>query len=199
VDDLLQLEGFQTRSAQNVIDGIRESASRGLSRVLVALGIRHVGETAAQLIARAFGSMERLLEASAADVLAIHGIGETTAQALVSYLAEPRNREIIEKLRRGGVDLTEPQAPAADGPFAGTTVVITGTLPTLSRKQAQQLIEEAGGRVTGSVTGATDYLLVGEDAGSKLARARELGVQELHEDDLLSRLGRTATRAHPEP
>jgi DNA ligase (NAD+) len=192
-EDLLRLEGFQTRSARNVLDGIDESRSRGLSRVLIGLGIRHVGETAAQLLARSFGSMDRLLEASADHFRAVHGIGATTAEALATYLAEPRNREVIEKLRRGGVDLTEPLAPPSDGPLAGKTVVITGTLPTLSRKQATQLVEDAGGRVTGSVTRTTDLLVVGEDAGSKLARARELGISELTEESLLSLVGRASS------
>jgi len=199
VEQLLQLEGFQQKSAENLISGIAESRSRGLARVLVALGVRHVGETAAQLLARSFGSMDRLLEATAEDFAAVHGIGGTTAGALAAFLAEPRNREVIDKLRRAGVDLTEQQAKPAEGAFTGLTFVVTGTLPTLSRKQATELIEAAGGRVTGSVTRSTDFLVVGEDAGSKLTRARELGIAELSESDLLARLGRPTPDAHPTP
>jgi DNA ligase (NAD+) len=190
---LLTLEGFQKRSAENLVAGIQESKGRGLARVLFGLGVRHVGETAAQLLARAFGSMDRLSEATREELAAVHGIGDTTAEALASYLAEPRNQEIVGKLRAAGVDLTEPQPRPAEGPFSGLTVVVTGTLPTLSRKQATQLIEEAGGRVTGTVTRSTDFLVVGEDAGSKLSRAEELGIPRLDEAALLARLERTET------
>jgi DNA ligase (NAD+) len=197
---LLGLDGFQQKSAEKLIEGIRESASRGLARVLYGLGVRHVGETAAQIIARAFGSAERLLAASREDFAAVHGIGETTAEALASFLAEPRNREVLEKLARAGVDLTEPEARPAEGVFSGMTVVITGTLPTLSRKQATELVEAAGGRVTGSVTRATSFLIVGEDAGSKLTKARELGIPELTEADLLARLDPSSSpETHPTP
>lgn len=186
LDDLLQLEGLQQKSADNLLQGIDQSRRRGLARVLFGLGIRHVGATAAQLLARAFGNIDRLMQASRTEVAAIHGIGETTAEALTSYFAEPANREVIEKLRRGGVDLTEEEAPPSEGPFSGMTFVITGTLPTLSRKEATQIVEAGGGRVTGSVTRNTDVLVVGEDAGSKLTRARELGIREWSEADLQS-------------
>jgi DNA ligase (NAD+) len=156
--------------------------------VLFGLGVRHVGETAAQLLARSFGDIDRLMAASRDEVAAVHGIGATTAEALVAYFAEPRNREIIEKLRSAGVDLSEPEARPAEGPLSGLTFVITGTLPTLSRKQATERIEAAGGRVTGSVSRSTDFLVAGEDAGSKLTKARELGIAVLDEAELLERL-----------
>jgi DNA ligase (NAD+) len=196
VEQLLALEGFQQKSAEKLIEGIQESKARGLGRVLYGLGIRHVGETAAQLIARAFGSAERLLAASREEFAAVHGIGGTTAEALASFLGEPRNVEVIEKLARAGVELTEAMPAPAEGPFRGMSVVITGTLPTLSRKQATELVEEAGGRVTGSITKGTSFLVVGEDAGSKLVKARELGIAELTEAELLVRVGRTPS---PEP
>jgi len=186
-ETLVGLEGFQKRSAQNLVEGIRVSRDRGLSRVLFGLGIRHVGETAAQLIAGAFGSMERIARATTAEIAAVHGIGETTAAALAAFLSEPRNLEILEKLRRAGVRLTDEQLRPMEGPFSGLTFVITGTLPKLSRKEMTNVIEAAGGRVTGTVTRATDFLVAGEDAGSKLARARELGVAELSEADVLDR------------
>jgi DNA ligase (NAD+) len=189
VDDLLPLEGFQQKSAENLIQGIRDSRSRGLARLLFGLGVRHVGETAARLLARTFGSMDRLREAPQERIAAVHGIGDTTAAALCSYLSEPSNLAVIEKLRAAGVDLTEPEAKPAEGPLSGMTFVVTGTLPTLSRRQATQAIEQAGGRVTGSVTGTTDVLVVGEDAGSKLVKARALGVDEWSEEELLRRIG----------
>jgi DNA ligase (NAD+) len=189
---------LQQKSAENLLEGIAGSRGRGLAKVLYALGIRHVGATAAQLLARAFGDVDRLLQASREEMAAVHGIGGTTAEALEAFLADPNNRSVIEKLRRGGVDLSEPYATAAEGPFSGKTFVVTGTLPTLSRKDASSLIEGAGGRVTGSVTRGTDVLVVGEDAGSKLARARELGIREWSEADLLQELDRTAESQPPE-
>src|SRR5690606_30469909 len=159
LEDLLQLDGMQQKSAENLLRGIDASRSRGLARVLYGLGVRHVGATAAQLLARAFGTMDRLMAASREQLAAVHGIGDTTAAALEAYFADPTNRAVIEKLRQGGVDLTEAEAGPAEGPFAGMTFVVTGTLPTLSRKEATRLIEEAGGRVTGSVTRNTDVLV----------------------------------------
>ncbi len=185
---LLRLEGFQTRSAEKLVEGIHDSRERGLARVLFGLGVRHVGESAAQLIAQEFGSIDRILAATAAEIGAVHGIGATTADALTSFLREDRNRETIEKLRAAGVRLTEARARTADGPLAGLSFVVTGTLPTLSRKEMSGLIEAAGGRVVGSVTKVTDFLVVGEDAGSKLSKARDLGIPELTESDLLTKV-----------
>jgi DNA ligase (NAD+) len=190
--DLLQLDGLQQKSAENLLEGITASRGRGLARVLYALGVRHVGATAAQLLARAFGDIDRLMAASRAELAAVHGIGDTTAGALEAFLAEPSNRTVIEKLRTAGVDLTEPEADVGEGPFSGMTFVVTGTLPTLSRKEASSLIESAGGRITGSVTRSTDVLVVGEDAGSKLTKARELGITQWTEADLLREIGETS-------
>lgn len=188
VDQLLELEGFQQKSAEKLIEGIDVSRTRGLARVLNALGVRHVGETAAQLIAQQFGDLDRLMAASEEEIAAVHGIGATTASALTAYLEKPRNQEILQKLRDAGVVLTEEKRRPAEGPFSDYTFVITGTLPTMSRKEMTSLIEGAGGRVTGSVTGSTDYLVAGEDAGSKLTKARELGVPEWSEEEVLERL-----------
>jgi DNA ligase (NAD+) len=184
--DLLALEGFKERSAKNLIDAIDESKQRGLARVLFGLGVRHVGESAAELIARHFGSADRILEASVEEIEAVHGIGRTTAEALVAFTREAHNREVVRKLGEAGVVLTEERAAPVEGVLTGLTFVITGTLPTLSRNDCQDLIEQRGGRVTGSVTKKTDYLVVGEDAGSKLAKALELGVPQLTEAQLLA-------------
>lgn len=184
-DQLLTLEGFKEKSAQNLLDGIEASKQQGLARVLFGLGVRHVGEVAAQTLARHFGSMERLMAASTEDIEAVHTIGHTMADALHSWMQEPRNQETVRKLADAGVKMTEERPKPAEGPFTGKTFVITGTHPTLSRPQIEAFIQERGGRVTGSVTKKTDYLVVGEDAGSKLARARELGVAELSEARLL--------------
>jgi DNA ligase (NAD+) len=184
--DLLALEGFKERSAANLLAGIAESRTRGLSRVLFGLGIRHVGEHAAELLARHFGTMERILDAPVEELEAVHGIGRTTAEALHAFAQQERNREVVRKLAESGVVMVEERAAPAEGVLSGLTFVVTGTLPTLSRTECQRLIEERGGRVTGSVTRKTDYLVVGEDAGSKLTKAQELGVPQLTEAQLLA-------------
>ncbi|MBW3572542.1 MAG: NAD-dependent DNA ligase LigA, partial [Gemmatimonadetes bacterium] len=186
LDDILALPGFKEKSAQNLLDGIEASRQQGLARVLFGLGVRHVGEIAAQTLARHFGSMERLMEASIEEIEAVHTIGHTMAAALHAWMAEPRNREVVRKLADAGVKMTEERSEPARGPFTGKAFVITGTHPTMTRPQIEAFIQEHGGRVTGSVTGKTDYLVVGEDAGSKLAKARELGVAELSEAALLA-------------
>ena len=191
--DLLRLEGFQQRSAEKLIEGIEESRAKGLGKALYGLGIRHVGETAAQLIAQAFGSMERIQTATLEEVASIHGIGATTAQALTNYFADERNLLTVGKLASSGVKLTDEKARVVEGPLSGLTFVITGTLPTMSRKEMATLIESAGGRIAGAVTRATNFLVVGDDAGSKLDKARDLGVAELSEEELLSRLHGAAT------
>jgi DNA ligase (NAD+) len=188
IEDLLGLPGFQKRSAQNLIAGIDASKERGLARVLFALGVRHVGQAAAELIARAFGTIDRLIGADREEIAAVHGIGETTARALTTYLGEPHNRQVIEKLRQAGVHLYESTAGPSEGSLSGLCFVITGTLPRLSRKEATELIQAAGGRVTGSVTRKTDFVVVGDEAGSKLERARELGIPTLSEQELHDRL-----------
>jgi DNA ligase (NAD+) len=192
-EQLLELEGFQERSAQNLVDGIAESRGRGLSRLLNALGIRHVGEHAGQVLARQFGSLERLRAATRDELASVHGIGDTTADALHAFLSDPAAGALLDRLAAHGVKTTEDAAaPPEATELAGLSFVVTGTLPTLSRDEARAFIEAHGGRVTGSVTGKTDYLVVGEDAGSKLAKARELGVRELGESELLDLPARLA-------
>jgi DNA ligase (NAD+) len=184
--DLLLLPGFKEKSAQNLLDGIEASRQQGLARVLFGLGVRHVGEVAAQTLARHFGSMEALMKASVEDIESVHTIGHTMAAALHAWPAEPRNRLIVEKLADAGVKMTEERPKPAEGPFTGKAFVITGTHPTMSRSQMEEFIQARGGRITGSVTKKTDYLVVGEDAGSKLAKAQELGVTQLKEDELVA-------------
>jgi DNA ligase (NAD+) len=145
-----------------------------------------VGATAAQLLARRFATMQALLEADSADFAAVHGIGDITADALAAYLAEPRNRDLIERLDAAGLTMVEPIELEAERTFADITFVVTGTLPTLSRREATAFIERHGGRVTGSVSRATNYLVAGENPGSKLERARELDVPVLDEAELLA-------------
>ena len=185
---LLTLEGFAEKSAAQLVAAIAASKVQPLSRLLFGLGIRHVGSTAAELLARHFGSLDALADASDEDILAIRGIGETIAHALTAYFADPSARRLVRKLRDAGVNFTEPKPVAAGGAFKGLAIVITGTLPTLSRGQATELIESNGGRVTSSVSKATDFVLVGEDAGSKLEKARALGIETIDETELLKRI-----------
>jgi DNA ligase (NAD+) len=201
-EQLLTLEGFKEKSAQNLLAGIETSKQQGLARVLFGLGVRHVGEIAAQTLARHFGGMERLMAASTEEIEAVHTIGHTMAEALHAWMAEPRNQEVVAKLAAAGVKMTEERSEPAQGPLTGKTFVITGTHPTMTRPQIEDFIQQHGGRVTGSVTKKTDYLVVGEDAGSKLAKARELGVAELSEAALLAlpeTLGASASAEQTEP
>jgi len=186
VEDLRELDGFADLSARNLVEAIQASRDLPLHRLLFALGVRHVGIVAAQQLARHFGSMDTLLAAGPEALAEVHGIGQTTATALAAYLAEPRNRELIERLRAAGVNLVEPVEREEERPFSGLTFVVTGTLPTLSRKEATEFIERRGGRVTGSVSRSTNFVVVGESPGSKLDRARELGIPVLNEAELMA-------------
>ncbi|MBW8770275.1 MAG: NAD-dependent DNA ligase LigA [Gemmatimonadetes bacterium] len=187
VEQLLTLERFAETSAQNLVDAITASRAQPLSRLLFGLGVRHVGQTAAQLLARHFGSMEALRRATVDDILALRGVGETIAIAVVAYFNDASSIALVKKLERAGLTMTEPVAVAAGGAFKGMTAVVTGTLPTLSRAQATELIESQGGRVTSGVSKATTFLVVGADAGSKLDKARQLGVETIDEAELLRR------------
>ncbi len=185
-EQLLALEGFKEKSARNLLDGIAASKEQGLSRALFGLGVRHVGEHAAELLARHFGSIDGILAASVDEMVAVHGIGRTTAEALHGWAQVPGNLEIVQKLKDAGVVLTEERGEAPTGEFTGYTFVITGTLPSLTRDEATKFIEQRGGRVTGSVTKKTDYVVVGADAGSKAAKAQELSIPQIAEADLLA-------------
>jgi DNA ligase (NAD+) len=190
VDELVALERFAEKSAENLVAAIQEAKGRPLSRLLHGLGIRHVGAGAAQLLARHFGTLDALAAATEEDILAVRGIGEIIARSVVAYFANETTRTLIAKLKRAGVNMAEPRARAAGSSLAGQTVVITGTLPTLSRAEATQLVEAHGGHVTNSVSKATSFVVVGEDAGSKLEKARSLGIETIDEAELLRRVGR---------
>ena len=190
-DQLLELEGFAEKSALQLVAAIEASKAQPLSRLLFGLGIRHVGATAAELLARHFGDLPAISEASADDILAIRGIGETIAIAVTAFFADASAKKLVKKLAAAGVNFTEPKQIVAGGSLKGLTVVITGTLPTLSRTAATELIEAQGGRVTSSVSKATDFVVVGDEAGSKLEKARALGVETIDEAELLRRVGTT--------
>jgi DNA ligase (NAD+) len=188
-EQLTSLERFADKSADNLIDAITASKQQPLSRVLFGLGIRHVGQTAAQLLARHFGNMEVLSKATAEDILALRGIGETIAVALVAFFHDPSAATLVTKLAAHGLTLSEPVSVAVGGAFKGMTFVVTGTLPTLSRGDATALIESQGGRVTSGVSKATTAVVVGEEAGSKLEKAKTLGIETIDEAELLRRAG----------
>jgi len=192
-DQLLELEGYAEKGADALIAAIEASKSQPLSRLLHALGIRHVGSIAAQLLAQHFGTLDALVAATADDILNVRGIGATIANGVVAYFSDPAGRRLVEKLRAAGVNFTEPRAVVAGGPLSGKTVVITGILPTLSRAKAAAGSLDRRGRVTGSVSKSTDFLVAGEEAGSKLDKAKTLGVEVIDEAELLRRVNSRAT------
>lgn len=185
VEDLLPLERFGQQSAQNLIAAIEASKERGLERLLFALGIRHVGERAARVLATHFRSLDRLQQASLEELTSLTDIGPKIAESLRAFFAEPLNLQVLEKLRRAGVKTEVGLEPGTPGPLAGKTFVLTGTLPHLTRQQATDLILRAGGKVAGSVSRRTDYVVVGENPGSKYDKARELGITMLDEEEFL--------------
>jgi DNA ligase (NAD+) len=188
-DKLLSLEGYAEKGTDALLAAIDASKSQPLSRLLTALGIRHVGAIAAQLLARHFGTMDDLARATKDEIAAVRGVGDIIADGVVGYFKNPGARRLIEKLRRAGLNFTEPRQVAAGGALSGKTVVITGTLPNLTRTKATEVVEQAGGRVTNSVSKATSFLVAGEEAGSKLEKARSLGVEIIDEAELLRRIG----------
>jgi DNA ligase (NAD+) len=173
------------KSIQNLLDAIEGSKSRGLARLLSALNVRYVGGQNAVLLAGEFGSIDALMSASKEELVAIEGIGEQIAESVSFFFAQPQNRAALERLREHGVVMTAPKrARAAAGALAGKTLVLTGTLPNLTREQATALIVEAGGKVGASVSKKTAYVVAGEEAGSKLAKAQSLGVPAIDEAGL---------------
>jgi DNA ligase (NAD+) len=189
VEQLLALDRFAEVSATNLVSAISLSKTQPLSRLLFALGIRHVGETAARLLARHFGTLARLQEATVEQVGALHGIGDAIAQSVVDYLGSDAGTALVGALTTHGVRMDEPNAAVAEGPFTGKTFVLTGTLPTMSRGDAAALIERLGGKVTSSVSKKTDVVVAGADAGSKLEKATTLGIEIIDEAQLRSRAG----------
>jgi DNA ligase (NAD+) len=191
-DEIAKLEGYKEKRLENLRSGVEASKQRPVHRLLTALGIRFVGSTIAELIMQRFASLEEVMQASLADLNAIDGIGPRIGESVVKYFALEPNRALIRKLAEAGVRVAEERlaaAPDAALPFTGLTFVVTGTLPTLSRDEAQDFIKAHGGKVTGSVSAKTHYLVVGENAGSKLTKAQELGVPILSEEQLRALAG----------
>jgi DNA ligase (NAD+) len=186
---LAGLERMAGKSAANLLAAIETSKTTTLARFIFALGIRNVGETTAKDLAKHFGSLDRVIGATESDLLAVRDVGPIVAQSIIQFFAEPHNLDVVNKLRVAGVHWPESAGmQQSGGILAGKTLVLTGTLPTLTRDAAKEKIEAAGGKVAGSVSKKTDYVVAGEDAGSKLVKAQELGLPVLDETGLLALL-----------
>jgi DNA ligase (NAD+) len=185
VDKLLTLERMGKKSAGNIIRNIENSKKNPLPRVLTALGIRFVGERTAVFLAEAFGGMDAIAKASLEELQQAEEVGPKVAENVFQFLREPPNRELIERLRGAGLQFEYHSTRPKAGPLHGLTLVLTGTLPNLSRDEAKDRIETAGGKVTGTVSKKTDYVVAGSDAGSKLDKAQKLGIKIITEQQLL--------------
>lgn len=184
---LMTLERIGEKSAQSLLDEIEKSKSAPLYRVLLGLGIRHVGERTAQTLAEEFGSMDALMDATEDQLVQVPDVGPKVAQTILEFFENKKNRALVEQLRKHGLTMTAEKRERGTQ-FAGMTFVLTGTLPTMTRETAKQMIEDAGGKVSGSVSKKTSVVVAGEDAGSKLDKARELGVTIVDESGLVAML-----------
>ncbi len=187
VQTVMQITGG-AKSAENLIASIEGSKKRGLDRLVFALGIRGIGQRAAVLLCEKFGSMEAIMEALPLEICSIDGFGQIMADSVYNAMQEPHRIRLIERLREHGVNMTYDNGKVADD-LAGKTFVLTGTLPTMTRDQAKSLIESHGGKCSGSVSKKTTYVVAGEEAGSKLTKAQELGITILSEQELLELIG----------
>lgn len=187
-DDLVALDRFAEKSADNLIRAISASRENSLDRLVFALGIRGIGSRAAKLLCERFPTMDDLLTATADEIQEIDGFGETMAESVVKSLAELHMRQLIEHLREAGCNMTYHGAVVEDNRFAGLTFVLTGTLPTMKRSEAKELVLRYGGKVSGSVSKKTSFVVAGEEAGSKLDRANELGIPVLSEEEFKNKI-----------
>jgi DNA ligase (NAD+) len=188
---LIELERMGEKSVDNFLAGIEASKKKPLSKLLAALNIRHVGASTGELLAEHFGDIDALMAADVDALTAVDGIGPELAESVRGFFTSADGVELIQRLRDAGLSMTQPRgAVAGDGAFAGMTVVITGTLESLGRKEAEQLVKSLGGKTAGSVSKKTDLVVAGEKAGSKLSKARELGIEVIDEAGFLSRAGK---------
>ena len=187
LDEIANLERMAEKSAQNFLDGLAASKQRDLWRLIFGLGILHVGAGGAKSLGRSFATLDDLMEQSLERLVEIEDVGGVIAQSLFDWFGEKRNRELIERLRKAGLNFTSAlyRPEAALGPFAGKTFVLTGTLPSMTREEAAAKIEALGGKVSSSVSKKTDYVLAGEEAGSKLEKAQKLGVKIITQEDFM--------------
>ena len=204
INTLAGLERMAEKSAQNLLQGLEKSKSTTLARFVYGLGIRHVGEATAKDLARYFGNLDAIMAADEASLLQVPDVGPVVAHSIQHFFAEPHNREVVAQLRAVGLHWEESSqahnsANAAALPLAGKTVVLTGTLPTLSREHAKAMLEAAGAKVAGSVSKKTHYVVAGSEAGSKLDKAQELGVAVLDEAGMLALLADAPTPSGDSP
>jgi DNA ligase (NAD+) len=186
---LASLDRMADKTAQNIVLALEKSKTTTLPRFLFGLGIRHVGEATAKALARHFGNLDGIMQASEAQLLQVADVGPIVAQSIRLFFEQAHNREVVEQLRACGLNWPEGEpVPMASLPLVGKTFVLTGTFPTLSREDAKAMLEAAGAKVAGSVSKNTDYVVAGEEAGSKLAKATELGVPVLDEDQMKAML-----------
>ncbi len=185
---LIELDRFAAQSARQLVQAIADSKSQPLSLLLFGLGIRHIGSIAAELLAREFGSMARLRQADAAQLAEVEGIGPTMADAVVSFFADQRNADLLDRLAAAGLNMEQPDDKPKGGALVGQTMVLTGTLPNLSRAEATRRIESAGGKVAGNVSSKTTAVVAGDSPGSKLDKALKLGIPVIDEEELLRRI-----------
>ena len=192
VEQLVALERMGEKSATNLVNAIQASKDNSMERLLIGLGIRHVGEKAAKIVSEEFGTMEAVMAATEEQLVSIHEIGDKMASSLVEYFANEQARSVIARLAEVGVNMTykgkKVEVAVGDSPFAGKTIVLTGKLAQLTRNEAKAKIEELGGIVTGSVSKKTDLVIAGEDAGSKLTKAEQLGIEVWDENRLIEQL-----------
>ena len=188
LEQIAGLERMAQKSAENLVTAINESKSRTLDRVLFALGIRFVGEHVARVLVRAFESFDKLAEASKEELMAVYEIGPQVAESVFDFFASDKNLDVLKRLRAGGV-LMKPLEQKKEKQLAGKTIVFTGSLETFTRKEAQTLTEELGGRAASSVSQNTDYVVIGQNAGSKAAKARQLGIAILSEMEFREMIG----------
>lgn len=186
-EQLIELERFADKSAQTLLDEIERSKQAGLARVIMGLGIRFVGERTAELLAQEFGSMDAIMDASREELERVEEVGPRISEAIHDFFARPANRALVQALKDAGVEMTAEKKQRSTQ-LAGLIFVLTGTLPNLTRDEAKQKIETAGGKVAGSVSKKTNYVVAGEEAGSKLDKAHELKVPVLDEAGLLALL-----------
>ncbi len=189
VQDLMPLEGFQQKKSESLVRALEKSKHCMLDAFLFAIGIPNIGRKTARDLALTFGSLENTERATMESLLAIPDVGETVAQSVLEFFSFEENLSMIDALLRAGVD-PQPLTASADGPFTGKTIVVTGTLPSLSRKQAEDLIVQCGGKAAGSVSKKTAFVVAGDAAGSKLVKAQELGIEIIDEAELLKRAGK---------
>jgi DNA ligase (NAD+) len=188
-EQLAQLPGFKDKSISNLLTAIEQSKDRPLWRLLVAVNIPHVGSHVAQVLARAFPSTEALRRASVEDLEAVEGIGPEIAQSVYDWFHDETNLRLLERLAKAGVRMEDPEPEKPpEGPLTGTTVVVTGSLESMSRPEAERAATQAGARVASTVSKKTDFVVVGENPGSKYEKAVQLGVETIDEKEFLERL-----------